>query len=153
MKRIPTYLIDFLIVPLTIFAYYQSLKLTNLLNSGTIYFLFILFIFIHFFSSLIAVISNYFAHGRLKKSLVLIGFGPTLMAFLTLFMIKLLPFLRWPFYIFKWIPFFDFWITPFIMGLSAFFTQVFLNITLSDSLYEIEDKIKNIQQSEKNLTK
>lgn len=134
------YLIDLLILPLIILAYYQSLQLTALLNLPTIYFFFILFIIIHAFSSIIALLSNYYVYGRIKWSIWLLGFGPAIMTLLTLFIINVLPFLKWPFYLFKWLPLFDFWITPFIMGLIGFFTQLVLRKTVSETIYNIENK-------------
>lgn len=139
------YLVDLLIIPLVMVSYYQSLKLTAFMGLGMIYFFFILFIFIHFFSSLIFVLSNYAIYRQVKWSMALLGFGPTLVAMVTLFMVNIMPFLKWPFYILKWIPLFDLWITPFIMGLSAFFAQVILRKTVNDSIFEVDKGTEMIQ--------
>src|SRR2546423_696703 len=118
------YLIDLLIIPLVIVSYYQSIRLTGILNLGMIYFFFILFILIHFCSSLLIILSNYAVYRQFRGSMWLIGFGPTIAALFALFLVTFLPFLKWPFYIFKWVPNFDKLITPFIMGFSAFIAQV-----------------------------
>ena len=144
------YFIDLLILPLIILAYFQSLQLTAILKLPMIYFFFILFIIIHIFSSMVAVLSNYYVHRRFKGSLWLMGFGPTIMSLLTLLVLNILPFLKWPFYLFKWLPFFDLWITPFIMGLVAFFTQIVLRKTVSETIYNIEDKIQPNEQHSSN---
>ncbi len=145
------YLIDLLIIPLIMVSYYQSLRLTALLDLGVIYFFFILFVMIHFCSSMITILSNYAVYRKIRGSMWLLGFGPTVVAIFTLLTINLLPFLKWPFYIFKWVPHFDKWITPFIMGLSAFITQVLLRKTVNDSIFEVDEKLQlaNEKQGDK----
>lgn len=135
MSNISANLIDFLVIPLIMASYYQSLVLTSLLKLNTPYFYFILFLFIHFFSSVTIILSNYVSYGQLKGSMFLLGFGPTISAFIFLLFASLLPFLKWPFYIFKWIPNFDFWITPLMMGTIAFIVQIILRNTLGQALY------------------
>ena len=142
------YFIDFMIWPLIILAYFQSYQLTALLKLPDIYFLFILFMLIHIYASIVAILSNYVDHGQLKASFWLMGFGPTLMALLTFFILTLLPFLKWPFYLLKWIPLFDLWITPFIMGLVAFITQMILRFILGEPIYMAEKEMKTSQSNE-----
>ena len=137
MSPIIAYLIDLLIIPLVIVSYDQSSTVIKKLNLAPIYFYFILFIFIHFSSSLVIILSNLVVYRKMKASLFVVGIGPTIAAFLTLLAITILPFLKWPFYILKWIPNFDQWIVPFIMGFSAFIVQIFLRKTINDSIWGV----------------
>jgi hypothetical protein len=138
------YFIDLFLIPLTMLSYYLSMILTAFFNLGLIYFFCLLFIMIHLCSSLIIIVSNYVIYHKVRGSLGLLGFGPTIVALVTLLIINLLPFLKWPFYIFKWIPHFDQWITPFIMGFFAFITQVILRKTVNDAILEADEKISII---------
>lgn len=130
-------LIDLLIIPLTMISYFQALKVTAMLNLGVGYFFLILFVMLHFFSSLMIIISNYSIYRQWKLSTWVIGMGPTVGAFLALFLITILPFLKWPFYIFKGIPNFELWINPLIMGVSAFITQIIMRKALLDPIFNI----------------
>lgn len=127
--------IDFLLIPLVMGSYYQALSLTALLKLNTPYFYLILFLFIHLFSSITTILSNYVSYHKFKPSMFLLGFGPTVSAFIFLTLTIILPFFKWPFYILKWIPNFDFWITPIMMGFAAFFVQIILRKTLGEALY------------------
>lgn len=127
-------LIDLCLIPLILIAYYQSLYLTSLLKLPSIYFYFILFVLIHLASSITILLSNYLAYKKWNSSLFLMGMGPAVTAFIALFVVNFLPFFKWPFYIFKFIPNFDFWIDPLIMGITAFITQLLLRNTLGLAL-------------------
>ena len=106
---------------------------------------------IHVLSSILSLLSNYFIYGEFNRSMILTGFGPTFMAFSTLLLVNLLPFLKWPFYLFKWIPYFDSWITPFLMGLSAFITQVLIRKTISETINDVDLQIENIKKNTKEI--
>jgi len=149
------YFIDLLIIPLVMVSYYQSIKLTGLLNLGMIYFFFILFVIIHFFSSLLIILSNYAVYHQFRGSMWLLGFGPTIASLFALVLVTFLPFFKWPFYIFKWVPNFDKLITPFIMGIAAFITQILLRKTVNDSIFKIDynldkDQMNNSPKSHSN---
>lgn len=130
------YLIDLLIIPLTMLSYYCSLVITSSLQLNVIYFYFLLFVMLHTFSSLLILFSNYVVYGKINVSLMQLGFGPTIGAFIALILVSVMPFLKWPLYIFKWMPNFDFWITPMIMGFSALFVQIFLRKTVNESIID-----------------
>jgi hypothetical protein len=141
MNSIFAYLIDLLIIPLTILSYNQAFKVTQILNLKTIYAFFLMFVFIHFFSSLLTVLSNFVIYGQIKQSLIVLGFGPTVVAFLVLLLITLLPFLKWPFYPLKFIPIIGDNLNPFIMGFFAFLTQILLRKTINDSIFRADQQL------------
>ncbi len=136
-------IIDLCIIPLTMLSYYQSLRLTKFFSLNSVYFFFILFILVHISSSFIIILNNYIVFRKFRPSMWLIGFGPTIVAIITLLLITLLPFLKWPFYILKFIPNFDYWIEPFIIGLFSFFMQILLRKTVNNSIMEADQNISN----------
>jgi hypothetical protein len=127
--------LDILIVPLIFLAYYHSLQLSAMLNLSRINFYFILFLMIHIFSSIVFLFKGYESTGQWKPSIIIVGMGPTLVSLLTLFSIRVFPFLKWPFSFFSALPYYDLIIDPLIMGLSAYFSHLLLNKALLPSLY------------------
>lgn len=138
------YLIDLLVVPLTMLSFFGSKMLMDLLNVSKIHFVLILFVLIHVVSSLIGMMSNYWYNGKLNVSMILIGFGPSVMGIITYLMVNLLPFLKWPFYWMKWLPNFDLWITPLIIGLMVFISQIILRKTVGETIMNIDNQIENM---------
>ena len=66
--------------------------------------------------------------------------------------------MKWPFYLLKWLPNFEVWMTPFIMGTGAYITHIiqhklindpimYLNSKLPDDKLEIEKFLNFIDQS------
>jgi hypothetical protein len=145
IRSITANFIDLLIIPAIMASYYQSVIFAKDLKLSNPYFLLILFLLIHFVTSIIIILENYVQHRQLKLSLGVIGMGPTTVAFITLLAITILPFLKWPFYIFKWIPHFDQWIKPFIMGIFAFLAIYFLKQTLGDSIFNADQETSGFE--------
>jgi hypothetical protein len=132
---IPSSLLDLAIIPLVVLAYSQSLQFSSMLNLSRLNFYLILFLMIHTFSSLLFVCKGYEAVGQWRPSVAIVGMGPTVIAMLTLLIVRILPFLKWPFSLFSSLPFYDIVIDPLIMGLSAYLTHLLLNKALLPSLY------------------
>lgn len=113
-----------LILPLSMLAYYQAIRLTGMYGLNMVYFFIFYFTFTHMYSSSIAIWQYWKQTNEINPSVGLIGIGPTMAALFTWILITIIPFIKWPFYLFKGLPYFNVWITPFLMGMGALTTQI-----------------------------
>lgn len=113
-----------LILPLSMLAYYQAIRLTGMYGLNMVYFFIFYFTFTHIYSSGIAIWQYWKQTNEFNPSIGLIGIGPTMAALFTWILITIIPFIKWPFYLFKGLPYFNVLITPFMMGIGALTAQI-----------------------------